>query len=410
LRPESRQRSQEYIRSRFNEYYRSHTFNVAPPTSIERREFGFLHFREKIMIRHKSFKDVDMLRRFIALTTPSDIYYSSAYYRNPEAEMNKKGWIKADVVFDIDADHLEIPCKKEHDTWECTTCGTRGKGPPPPTCRKCKGTKIRDETWICESCLEKAKSETLKLYGMLTEDFGVEEGHLKVNFTGHRGYHIHVDDQKMVQFASEERKELTDYVSGTGFDYDSFNLEDVIREIGKNSGLKYSTWSHRVAEEILSTSLGHKTSDLSSRGYDQRTVEFISDLRMKASSGGFLHNVFKGMTKAFRRRLLEIAIANCASRVDTVVTTDTHRLIRLGGTLNGKTGLKVVEVHDLRGFDPLTESVAVRGPPITVYVEESPRFRLGGSEYGPYSQEYKELPTEVALFLLCKGRAVIGGE
>jgi len=29
--------------------------------------------------------------------------------------MENKGWIGADLIFDIDADHIETRCKTEHD-------------------------------------------------------------------------------------------------------------------------------------------------------------------------------------------------------------------------------------------------------------------------------------------------------
>jgi DNA primase catalytic subunit len=39
-------------------------------------------------------------------------------------------------------------------------------------------------------------------------------------------------------------------------------------------------------------------------------------------------------------KLAEIARENQAAKIDTVVTTDIHRLIRMNGTLHGKTGLE----------------------------------------------------------------------
>lgn len=41
----------------------------------------------------------------------------------------------------------------------------------------------------------------------------------------------------------------------------------------------------------------------------------------------------------------------------------------------------------------------------TVYIADSPKFRLGDMEYGPYNQEVKTLPVEAALLLICKGKA-----
>ncbi len=50
------------------------------------------------------------------------------------------------------------------------------------------------------------------------------------------------------------------------------------------------------------------------------------------------------------------------SAIDTVVTTDIHRLIRMNGTLHGKSGLLKVEfpVKHLSDFDPFKEAVAFK--------------------------------------------------
>ncbi|MHA1873927.1 MAG: DNA primase catalytic subunit PriS, partial [Candidatus Heimdallarchaeaceae archaeon] len=73
-------------------------------SEIERREFGFTSF-EGWMLRHKSFKNSSELKEFLQRSVPSDAYYSCAYYEDPEAEMDRKGWLGADLIFDIDADH-----------------------------------------------------------------------------------------------------------------------------------------------------------------------------------------------------------------------------------------------------------------------------------------------------------------
>ena len=46
---------------------------------------------------------IDYIKNLI----PSHIYYSSAYYEKPDAAtMGEKGWCGADLIFDLDADHI----------------------------------------------------------------------------------------------------------------------------------------------------------------------------------------------------------------------------------------------------------------------------------------------------------------
>jgi DNA primase small subunit len=98
---------------------------------------------------------------------------------------------------------------------------------------------------------------------------------------------------------------------------------------------------------------------------------------------------------------------NQGSHVDTVVTTDLHRLIRLPNTLHGKTGLQVTSIpySSLDEFDPLADGIVFHTGQIKVYVDSAHRFRLGDASYGPFHNETIELPLAAAIFLLCKKAA-----
>ena len=98
-----------------------------------------------------------------------------------------------------------------------------------------------------------------------------------------------------------------------------------------------------------------------------------------------------------------------SSKIDTVVTTDIHRLIRMNGTLHGKTGLKKVEfpTKDLETFDPFTGAVAFKKGEARVLVSDAPEFKLGGKTLGPYKNQTVELPVAAAVMLICKRRAEV---
>jgi len=76
--------TQKFVKKKFSEYYQKHLSSIQPPTLIEKREFGFLMFKGKVMVRHQSFKDVNGLTKSLKTLVPSDAYYSSAYYERPE--------------------------------------------------------------------------------------------------------------------------------------------------------------------------------------------------------------------------------------------------------------------------------------------------------------------------------------
>ncbi|HTY75514.1 MAG TPA: hypothetical protein VMD05_08115, partial [Candidatus Nanoarchaeia archaeon] len=98
-----------------------------------------------------------------------------------------------------------------------------------------------------------------------------------------------------------------------------------------------------------------------------------------------------------------------AAKIDTVVTTDIHRLIRMNGTLHGKTGLKKAEfpAKNLEDFDPFTEAVAFKKGRVKVLVSDAPEFRMSGETLGPYKNQTVELPIAAAVLLICKRRAQV---
>ena len=119
-------------------------------------------------------------------------------------------------------------------------------------------------------------------------------------------------------------------------------------------------------------------------------------------------NVIKGLGQKTWKKIALYGLKSQTAAVDTVVTTDIHRLIRLPGTLHGKTGLKVTKISldDLDCFDPLNDSIVFDGNK-KIFINEAPCFRIGKETFGPYKQETIELPMAVVIYLICKGVANI---
>ena len=114
----------------------------------------------------------------------------------------------------------------------------------------------------------------------------------------------------------------------------------------------------------------------------------------------------KGFGLSTWKTLSVKAVDRRSAKIDTVVTTDVHRLIRLPGTLNGHTGLLTMQVprERLDEFDPFRDSLAFHGE-MRVRVKDAPQFQLAERQFGPYLNEEVELPSYAAMLLLCKHRA-----
>ncbi|MFA5868814.1 MAG: DNA primase small subunit PriS [Candidatus Bathyarchaeia archaeon] len=409
--------SPRFVADQFHRWYQGNARSIPAPTEIKQREFAFLQFGGKAMFRHIGFPDEGAFRRYLSESSPAHSYHSSSYYQRPDADMAGKGWTGADLVFDIDADHFDLPCQHEHDKWKCRNCGAEGTGKPPEICA-CGKAAFEEESWLCEHCLQAAKHETQKLLDILIQDFGFSPANeLVVNFSGNRGYHVHVRSKRIRGLDQSGRREVVDYMLGTGLkpEYLGFNP----RAKGGRSTLADGGWRGRAgralydyiasadAQTVKDLKLGRKiTSLLVNEKEKALTIleEGHPSMFLKAVGVGDEERLMTDLG-----RIMEIAVKEQAADIDTVVTTDIHRLIRLPNTLHGKTGWQVqtIQLESLPDYDPLTSAIAFRGGEAKIYVRHAPKVRIGDAEYGPYSQETIVVPMAVAMFLLCKKGARI---
>lgn len=396
-----------FIESWFRRFYSYQASRfVEKPERVARREFGFKLFGRGI-VRHLSFSSIEELLLYLKDRAPSDCYYSSAFYLNPEASMDRKGWLGAELVFDIDADHIATSCKQSHDSWRCIECRCEGVGDAPEVCPNCGGERFEESVWFCEECLEAARREVIKLVDILVSEFGFAEEVIHVYFSGHRGFHVHVTDEDAEKLDQNARREIVDYLRGVGFEYSLyFSRVDLESEM--------SGWGDRVLKGLYRLLSKASVEQLIGIGLSRRVAEALVEDRediLRKVLDGRLEGIVRGLGPRGLEKLVDVAVSSEAVEVDTVVTLDTHRLIRLPGSLHGKTGFLKdrVGLDRLEVYDPLSEALPFLDVNIEVdlYVENSPRFRIGEEVYGPFKDERVSLPVQPALLLLCKGRARI---
>ena len=352
-----------YLQRKFSEYYAENDPFI--PKWMERREWAFVAIStlpDFVMQRHMGFESVMELRAQILSSPPAHIYYSSAIYSNPSAEkMEDKGWLGAELIFDIDADHIS------------------GRG----------------------NKLQRAKKEIMKLYNILESRFGVEE--MEIVFSGSRGYHIHVLDDAFMKLGSAERREIVEFL--TLADYRITGFEGRLEEIHSCVAelLRKAARSGRLEELLKKHGIGGKQKS--------RIIEALAD-------EGALDRVKKGdfafLGKGKRvQNLVSFLVEACARKisveVDAPVTGDIKRLIRLPNSLHGKTGLvaKLLSYEELESFDPFSDAVAFGEEKIKVVVKKKVKFRMNGEVYELHPGNVK-LPECAAIFLMCRGAAVYG--
>jgi DNA primase small subunit len=139
------------------------------------------------------------------------------------------------------------------------------------------------------------------------------------------------------------------------------------------------------------------------------TILKNKDLILKSLSDSGTLSIIKGIGFGSWRKIAEYCVKLQCAHVDTVVTTDVHRLIRLDGTLHSKTGFKKVEISisEIENFDPFKNAIAFKAGATQVFVSDAPEFRLENETFGPYKNQRVELPTAAAVLLICKERAEV---
>lgn len=368
--------------------------------------------------RHIGYRNRDGLLNDLVKTVPHSIYHSAAFYNVPVARtMAEKEWQGAELVFDIDADHLDAPCAEKHDAWQCSNpdCGTTGKGEHPETCPECGSTAFRSLKWICDECLGLAKENTIKLYDkFLIGNFDLDPQKIQLNYSGHRGYHVRVRDPVIFGLDSNARMELAHYVIGMGLK-STITADGYLRiaPTGELRNWQLPSIARKIANAMIEFIDGieqYNGNETWVKSLQLYRKEAIDGLRMNPP---ILSAKVKKIGPKYWQEIASKSVQLYSVNIDQPVTTDIHRVIRLIGSLNGKTGFGVnlLTREELTDFDPLADSLTFNSGVLNVSIPDRaimvPKFRIGDSTYGPFNGESVELPTAAAVFLLCKGMAYL---
>jgi len=386
--------SLEFLKNRFREYYEKNKIDL--PDRFGRREFAFVFFGGRGMMRHLGFEKSIHFTNFVKEKAPGHAYYSSAYYQKPDAPtMQEKNWMGAELIFDLDSDHI-------------------------PDAEKLNYTQQ----------LELVKDEFQKLVNdFLLDDFGFDKKYVELYFSGGRGYHCHVKDPKILSLDSNERREVVDYITGKDLKDSLIFHEQVTgtrrygrRNYPSGTSLKMPKpdepgWRGRISRGIIEIVNEIKKSEnpiekLKEYGVKhsdaEKLLQDLSEERVKRIKEGQLDQ-----SKMIRKFFLNNALRNTAvsmgaGETDEPVTCDVKRLIRLPGSLHGKTGFKVVKISlsKLNDFDPLQDTVILPDDSVKVDLAQPVKINMKGEKFD-LKEGKQEIPTYLAVFLIGRKSANI---
>ena len=388
------------------------------------------------MVRHTAFKKLRELNAYLAGVAPRHVYHSTAYYRDPKnRSMKEKDWLGADLIFDLDADHLQ---------------GVEGKNYP--------------------EMLAMVKVEYKKLLDFIMDDFGFEEDCLEMVFSGGRGYHLHVRSPQAYQLGSQERREIVNYITGKGLDtsrlvkkefFEERNFESTTIQQGEYEGISsvesrvrsqrrggqiykgksikkleiHPGWNQRIFNGILKMmdqleeldDHAKRVKFFRQMGASKNRAEAIVKRLFKGERGhkgidlirkrrvDFFHgSTDKGLTNSFLEIVINKSAIESMGETDEPVTGDVHRLIRTPASLHGKSGLRVTRLatmEELDDFQPLEDAVVFSDRPVPVFPLKKASVFMKGEQFGlDEEEEQQELPEYAAVFAMGIGLAEFGGK
>ena len=363
----------KFLEDTFKKYYFDHFDLIHTPKNPEMREFGYQKFNSG-MTRHISLKSDKELHLLLMKNIPSDVYCSNARYSFPNLPMAEKDWQNADLIFDIDAKDLHLPCRIHHTAKKCISCSHVFSNDD--VCPQCKATKFETTSVLCNDCITGAKKEVEKLVTILTDDLGISKESISVYFSGNEGFHIHVSSSEYENLDSRHRAELVDYLAFRGAIPETFGARTNFNK-SIFADLDDKGWLGRVSKTIFS----------SKSNKPKMSKQIISD--------GYL---------SFKKKL-ESLQQEIGAQIDPNVTIDVHRIFRLGGTINSKSGLTKILCKDISKFNPSMDACFIDDDPVTILANCPVSFKLKNKKFGPYNKEQVTVPKHVAAYMVCKGFA-----
>ena len=382
-------KTKDYLRDKFQEYYKN--ANITLPPRFTSREWGFLSWKGGIMNRHVSFRTIKEVKAYLARIAPAHCYHSVAYYKDPSKNtMIDKEWQGADLIFDLDADHL-------------------------PEMEDVKKGKIP-----FSKLMEYIREQTYRLVvDVLLGDFGLNEEDLLITFSGGRGYHVHVRTPELLTLPSGARREIADYLTGKGLDLNKilidagYTKEYPIRGRGlERKNIPFSKLPKNDSkgwQGIISRFINYKLDNLREMEKEKRKAEIKKigipkdGLNLKIKND----DAFNKLPEFSKKNFVKFALKETAIHPDEPITGDIHRLIRLPGSLHGGSGLKVTTMDSkkLEKFDPMKDAIAFSDNLVKIRSIVSHPVTMGDGLATLKPESVVDLPEMAAIYFMARNWA-----
>jgi len=326
----------------------------------------FMGWDDRPPRRHLGYSSAEDLHQVLTRSSPPhSCFHSTAYYDSPsEWKMADKGWRGADLIFDLDGDHLP---------------GVDALNFP--------------------AMLTTIQEQAFRLWNdFLEPDFGFKEEHATFSFSGHRGFHIHYRHPSILHLDSKARQEIVSHISGANLNIEmaltgprvgwgrrvARGVDSVLDRLERYHSSS-DTERNRMYRELRSTAVLGSANMSRKPTMSEKAMTTLAGMSVDADRRRRLKNSLNNMGKQFGKNgelftslILgdQSVVLDQAAENDDNVTVDIRRVIRWVGSLHGKAGLRVTEFPLSRldpdgsdAFDSLTEAV-----PFSMHEKEKVRL------------------------------------
>jgi len=253
---------------------------------------------------------------------------------------------------------------------------------------------------------------------------------VNIVFSGGRGYHAHVVTKDVVGLGSAERREIVDYITSSGLIGEwVFPYNRVAKSVTNYGKIKRvnDAWDRTVPRAdsggwrgrmrnglaLLVEDICNNDADELRKAYPSlagtplKTLKEFKERVSKAKDQMFEKDLMAAVGKKEHQELLvkimtEDVVKGLSGEVDEPVTADVKRLIRLPGSVHGKSGLRVTPLtrEQLDGFDPLRDSVPKEysDDPVKVTMRRDYEVTIKGERFSLSGET--EVPEYAAVFLI----------
>jgi DNA primase small subunit len=304
------------IRNDLKDYYSSKfqietLAEVIDFTSFQNREFGFISLNGKFF-RNLAFPDPKELKDFLIDRCPTDAYIGAVYNEPPSRQnpIHTLEWVGHELVFDIDLTDYDAVRKHMCD---CTGAGE--------VCIRC---------WQLINVAISLIDETLRF------DFGFKD--IVWIFSGRRGVHGWVRDSIGFNLSRDQRQSIIDYLTVV-------RGEDETARVQERNQIKYD-FRRRLESTVFKYYLKNvRRKDLVELGFSGSAA--TQTMRQLQHQEGIID---ENLAKSFNLNLARVKkydeiLRRWVPRIDHKVSIDLRRLLRMPGSIHGKTG-KVAQILD----------------------------------------------------------------